>query len=373
MSVFLAGVGNAQIFDGSALFASAKTLVDSSITIGVTAEDIRAGMGATLYGKYFHTSTFDLKLTDAMFNLEYLAKNVGSDIVVGGDVFYDEELTSGAGGAITLTRTAVPMESGGAIYVWAKLPSDEKYTMFVCSDGRTITVGSSGTAYCVKYLYTNAAAQKITISGNFIPSTVTVYLTANLFAGDASNPSGGTKVGTVTIKVPRFLLKGAQDLTMSMTGASQTSFEGSALGYGAEGCDGDPVYAEIVKVIDNARWFSEANGIIIEDSNIAMTVSEATTWIASNPVPVVYAWYSTSSPKQISNAILTAQETNIAVADKSSLVYSIDAGTTGLSINASTGVISGTPVAGKATVTVVAKEGTTTIPGMDAGMVIVIS
>lgn len=50
MSVFLAGVANAEIFDGDELFASARTLVDSSITIGVTAEDIRGGMGNTLLG-----------------------------------------------------------------------------------------------------------------------------------------------------------------------------------------------------------------------------------------------------------------------------------------------------------------------------------
>ena len=67
---FLAGVANAEIFKGNDLFSTAKTLIDSSITIGVSAEDIRAGQGAKLYGKYFHTSTFDLKMTDAMFRLE---------------------------------------------------------------------------------------------------------------------------------------------------------------------------------------------------------------------------------------------------------------------------------------------------------------
>lgn len=374
MAVFLAGVGNAQIFDGSSLIASAKTLVDSSITIGVTAEDIRAGMGATLYGKYFHTSTFDLKLTDAMFNLEYLAKNVGSDIIIGGDVFYDEQLTSSGAGVLTFSRTAVPMEANSStIYVWAKLPSEDSYTMYISTNGTTITVPTTNAAYCVKYLYTNSAAQKIYVSGNYIPSTVTIYLTANLYAGDANNPSTGTKVGTVTIKVPRFLLNGTQDLTMNMTGASQTSFEGSALGYGAEGCDGQAIYAEIIEVLNNSRWFSEANGLIIEDSDITMTVAEATAWLAFSPSPTVYAWYPNAVPKMISNTILTAQESDIAAGSKSSLAYTITAGTTGLTINSTTGVFSGTPAAGTATVTVVASEGATPIPGMDAAMVITIT
>lgn len=87
-------MGNATLFDGERLVASANTLIDSGITIGLSFEDVRAGQRNKLYGRYAHTSTFDLKLTDAMFNLEYLAMNTGSDISLGGDVMIDEELTS---------------------------------------------------------------------------------------------------------------------------------------------------------------------------------------------------------------------------------------------------------------------------------------
>ena len=48
--VYLAGVANAEIFSGDVLFASARTLIDSSITIGVTLEELRAGMGNALWG-----------------------------------------------------------------------------------------------------------------------------------------------------------------------------------------------------------------------------------------------------------------------------------------------------------------------------------
>ena len=37
---FIAGVGRALLFKGETLFADCRTLADSSITIGVTAEDI---------------------------------------------------------------------------------------------------------------------------------------------------------------------------------------------------------------------------------------------------------------------------------------------------------------------------------------------
>ena len=373
MAVFLAGVATAEIFQGTDLFATAKTLIDSSISIGVSAEDIRAGQGAKLAGKYFHSPTFDLKMNDAMFRLEYIAANVGSTINVGGDVWFEESFVA-SGTTQVLTRTAVPMTSGGAVYCYYRLSTSQsdKFTAQEITSN-TLTGLTSGQTYCVKYLYTNAGARTLKISANFVPGSLTVYLRASLFAGDSSNPSTGTKVGTVTIKVPRFLLSGTQELSMSMTGASQTSFEGTALASDAVGCDGDAIYAEIIEVMDNARWYSDAKSLIIEDSSISTTATLAATSIVGK-APIVYAFYPNAKPKMISNAIITAQESNIATADKSKLVYAITNGTTALTIDSATGVISGTPAAGTAIVTVKAQVGASTdIAGMDASMTIVLS
>ena len=40
--LFLAGVGRATLLDGERLVATANTLIDSSITIGISFEDLRA-------------------------------------------------------------------------------------------------------------------------------------------------------------------------------------------------------------------------------------------------------------------------------------------------------------------------------------------
>lgn len=270
-TTFLAGVANAEIFKNNDLFATAKTLIDSSITIGVSAEDIRAGQGAKLYGKYFHTSTFDLKLSDAMFRLEYIAANVGSEITLGGDVFAEEAHTSGEGGKITLTREVVPMNEGADKFIYWKKPEDAYYTTLnlgkeaIANNEITIAGVTAGQEICVKYLYTNDMARKLNVSANFTPDTVSVYLTANLYSGDATNPSTGTKVGTVTIKVPRFLLSGSQELSMSMTGASNTAFEGSALAAKGKGCENDGIYAEIIEVI-NDRTADDIVQLMIADS-----------------------------------------------------------------------------------------------------------
>lgn len=61
---FIAGVGRCMLFKGNDLFADCRTLADSSITLGVTAEDIRGGEGNKIWGQYFHDSTFSMKLTD---------------------------------------------------------------------------------------------------------------------------------------------------------------------------------------------------------------------------------------------------------------------------------------------------------------------
>ena len=376
MAVFLAGVATAEIFDGNTLFASARTLIDSSITIGVTAEDIRGGEGAALIGKYFHTTTMDLKMTDALFNLSYIAANVGADIEIGGDVFYNEELTA-SDNAVTLTATAVPHVSGGQIYAWirrADALTDKRETKEVV--GNKITGLENDVKYCVRYMYTNAAAQKIVVSSNFIPSTLSVFLTANLYSGDASNPTTGTKVGTVTIKVPRFLLSGNQELAMTSTGASTTNFEGSALAAGGNGCDGAGIYAEIVQAMLNARWYDDAKGLIIEDNDIAMTVAEAKTTL-NGFIPKVYAFYDNARPKMLTNSILAAQESDLSTEEKSKLVFSIaDAGTTAITVDGTTGALNTTSAAtGTCIIGVDAQKGSgsTPIPGMDAVMVITLT
>ena len=301
MSVFLAGVANAEIFKGNDLFATAKTLIDSSITIGVSAEDIRAGQGAKLYGKYFHTSTFDLKMTDAMFRLEYISANVGADLEIGGDVFTEEEHlieVDAEGTTVTLAHAVVPMTAGKACFVYYKKDSDSYYkTMPVAEGATTVEIADAvaGEIYCVKYLYNNDAARKLVVNANFTPDTLSVYLTANLYSGDATNPATGTKIGTVTIKVPRFLLSGSQEFSMSMTGASNTAFEGSALASKGKGCDNDGIYAEIIEVIDN-RKANDFVDVVIDGQYELLKLEEGEVY----PLEV-YGRYEDGGPMKINN------------------------------------------------------------------------
>ena len=262
--VFIAGVGNATLFDGERLVASANTLIDSGITIGLSFEDIRAGIRNKLYGRYAHTSTFDLKLTDAMFNLEYLAMNTGSDISLGGDVMVDEELTSTAK-KIKLSQTAVAI-SGSKVYAYAKKSgTDNVYDKYAVSEANEIEVPVDGT-YCIRYMYTNDLASKMIINANFIPKTLTLILEANLYSGGSCDIETSTLAGKVTIKVPRFMLNGSQELSLTASGVANTAIEGTALASGCAGCSGDGVYAEIIQVMANRTLENGFTGIVVEDA-----------------------------------------------------------------------------------------------------------
>ena len=289
--LIMAGVATVDMFDGDNLFGSATTLTESSLNIGISAEDVRGGEGAGLLGRYFHTSTFELTLTDALFNLDYIAKSVGAEVQAGADVMANEELTAGADKKITLSKSAKPLGCGETM-AWYKSPADEKWTAAAVV-GNAIEVPAAG-KYCVKYFYTNAAASKIRLAADYVPATLRLVLKENLYAAGETNNSQ-TKVGYVLINIPRFQLDGSQELSMSMTGASTTSLKGMALiSDGCEsGCEGAGYYADMIQVLDAAVWY---------DGIIALAVDGGK--IKADADANVYAIYNGKTPKLITDDML---------------------------------------------------------------------
>ena len=199
-----------------------------------------------------------------MFNLEYFAMNTGSDISLGGDVMVDEELTSTAK-KITLSKTAVAI-SGSKVYAYAKKSgTDNVYDKYAVAQDNSIEVPADGT-YCIRYMYTNDLASKRVVKANFIPKTLTLILEANLYSGGSCDIETSTLAGKVTIKVPRFMLNGSQELSLTASGVANTSIEGTALASGCAGCSGDGVYAEIIQVMANRTLENGFTGIVVEDA-----------------------------------------------------------------------------------------------------------
>ena len=299
--LIMAGVATVDMFDGDKLFGSATTLTESSLNIGISAEDVRGGEGAGLLGRYFHTSTFELTLTDALFNLDYIAASVGANVDDnGGDVIVNESLTADEDKKITLTQVAKPLGCGKTM-AWYRLPADEKWEKAEVDTDNKINVPAAGT-YCVKYFYTNAAAKKIRIASDYVPATLRLVLKENLYAAGESNNSQ-TKVGYVLINIPRFQLDGSQELSMSMTGASTTSLKGMALisdGCDA-GCEGAGYYADMIQVLDDAVWYDGITSLAVDGGKVkADKVEEAN----------VYAIFANKTPKLISKDMLTIKNGN---------------------------------------------------------------
>lgn len=334
---FLAGAANVDLYEGTTLFSSSKTMISNSIELGVTLEEIRAGQTAKLYGKYAHSAFMNMDLSDAMFRIEYIQKNVGGTIEIGGDAPITEQVVIGVGGAITVAQTPV-VWGGTEIVGWAKPVDGSNWTTITfVGKAATIPGATEGATYCVKYFTENSSAKTLTIPADFIPATVHAVLTANLYAGDASNPSSGTKVGTVVIDIPRFMLNGSQTISLNMTGASNTDLSGSALAsQDAASCDDQGYYAKITEVILGSNWYDDALGLMIADGVIDIKTEEQETL-------KVYAVYANAAPKLLDNAILnfvigTGDEGIATVGANTGIVKGVGQGQTSVTITVAGGV-----------------------------------
>ena len=153
-----------------------------------------------------------------MFNMEYVAAQVGSPIVHAGDVFKTETLKVDKN-KLTLSHPAVAVVSGGKAYAWIKTADgiQDQKRVEVAEDNTIGVEANDGVEYCVMYKYTDDAAKQITVNAQFIPATLHAVLTVALYYGDACNVEAATKAGEVTIDIPRLQLNGALDLAMCTT------------------------------------------------------------------------------------------------------------------------------------------------------------
>lgn len=286
---FLAGAATVDMLVGDQLIATATTLLDSSIAVGSTAEEVRGGPGAKLLGKYYHTSTFDINLTDVLFKLEYFAFQTGSAIQQIADVFTSEQVTLGAGGSGTITGTPAVYQSYGTIG-WAAKPGSDAYQKITFTEKAfTVAGAKEGDIYCVKYISTDNAARQITISSSFIPSEVTLVMTANLYraGGRGENDvNNSSKIGIVQVLVPRFQFNGSMELSMTSTGVANSPIAGSALDNPSADCSDGGYYAIITEQLSGSSWYDNVFALAIEDSDIELATTTGTATLSVYALPL---------------------------------------------------------------------------------------
>lgn len=331
----LAGVGDIQLFDQSTgeIIVTSKTLTDSGINFSVTAEDIRGGMANAILGKYFHDTAMELTLTDALFSLEYLALNVGGTISASADVLTMEQITTSVADTITVGGTPQEFGSVGTIG-WYSIAGKDNWQK-ITFEGKDATVSNlpAGTTVCVKYVVTDASAEQFTVSSAFIPSQVHAILTLPLFKstqGSDASFTSSSKVGEIQVDIPNFLLAGAQELSLSSSGAATTALSGSALASytGQEGCSDAGYYAILKQIIIGKDEWSDVKAIVVADSDVDLVEGETQTL-------EVYALYSgVKAPRLIEASKLTfaSSDDTKAEVDATGKVTAIAAGTANIDV-----------------------------------------
>lgn len=272
----LAGVGTIEAFTQSStqptkIFTS-KTLQESGISISVTAEDIRGGLSNPLLGRYFHDSILEANITDALFNLQYLALNVGGQVVIGGSSLVTETVIAGSG---TLTVQGTPVAFGSAGTVgWYTLAGQEDWSPLTFS-GKIATVAdvTEGGTYCVRYNANDAGIQEFVVPSAIIPSEVHLVMTYPLFAGGTSPEaiSTSSQVGELIVDIPRFQFAGNVELSLTSSGAATSNLSGSALAsYTTANCNDMGTYGTVKQKIYGGNWYDELTTIAVDGGNFSI-------------------------------------------------------------------------------------------------------
>ena len=279
----------------------AKTLTESTFNFAITAEDIRGGKGNGLLGRYFHDSTLTATLTDAMFDLNYIALSLGVNVESGGLSVKEEELKVGADSTVTTTETPVAFD--GTMIGWYKKPTETDWTIgTIAGNKMTITGGTQGAVYCVKYFYQNANAKSIIIKSQYVPATLHVVVLTDLYSGKVDTQSDATRYGRLVVDIPQFQLDGSQDLSLTATSAATVSLSGQALAVldGAT-CEDDPYYGTMTEEIYGAKWQDDVIALAIENADLDMNQNDSETLI----VRAVYGKGMASQRKDNSNFTFT--------------------------------------------------------------------
>lgn len=271
----LAGVGTIEAFTQSStqptkIFTS-KTLQESGISISVTAEDIRGGLSNPLLGRYFHDSILEANITDALFNLQYLALNVGGEVVIGGSSLVTETVTAGNG---TLTVQGTPVAFGAAGTVGWYTPAGQEDWAPLTFEGKVATATvTANTEYCVRYNATDAGIQEFVVPSAIIPSEVHLVMTYPLFAGGTSPEaiSTSSQVGELIVDIPRFQFAGNVELSLTSSGAATSNLSGSALAsYTTANCNDMGTYGTVKQKIYGGNWYDDLTTIAVDGGNFSI-------------------------------------------------------------------------------------------------------
>lgn len=276
MKKFLVSTADVYGYDSNDnLLFVGKTLLDSSIETTLSNTDVRAGKGNQLQYIYYHTAEMNITINEAQFSLEFLALNTGSSIETGANIWTEESVTVTNGAGVVTQGTPLAIQTQ-TIYGW--VTKEDGTVERVAFNGANFTLADSsynGTV-CVRYYTNDAAARKVTVYADMLPSTIRLVMVGTL----ASSDSTTNQIGTVQIEVPRASMTGAFTLSMTPDAVAQTPLSVRALASTetAGGCRGNrPIYATITEKINGAKWYDNVIALAIKGGDFDLKSGDSKT------------------------------------------------------------------------------------------------
>ena len=271
-------------------------------------------------GRYFHDSSLTATLTDAMFDLNYMALSLGVPVEQGGISVKEEELTVGADGSLTVSETPVAFD--GTMIGWYKKPTADEWTVGTFTGKKmSISGGTQNDVYCVKYFYLNENAKSITIKSQYVPSVLHVVVMTDLYSGKVGTQSDATRYGRLIVDIPQFQLEGNQNLALNATSAATISLTGMALAVlDGNTCEDDPYYGTMTEEINGAKWQDDVKALAV--------VGDDTMSNGEKQTLAVYAVFGGNTASQLkanSNFTFTTSDSSVSV-DTNGVVTASTAG-----------------------------------------------
>lgn len=332
MRYFLGGSMTGKAYAGRDLLFTTNTLTDSSIDLTAQVEEA-IGQNGIFIGQFPHTSRLNVTLTDQLFDLKYLAANLGSTIEIGTDAQTTETVVLGAGGTGTVTGTPIPFSGFGTIG-WVTDPentSADAVTVEFTGKSFTYPSGTEGQTVCVTYTQTESGGKQFVVGGEFIPQVVHLVLEGNLYLAlaEGNDTSSSSVVGRVIVDIPKFVFDASVSLSLTNTGISTTPLSGKAMAIPSASCTGGLTYATFKVIETNANWYDSVTRLAVLPATPTMAVGDTLT-LSVMGVGAGYAPYNIPA-----NAGLTFASGDAATAtvDNTGKITAVKAGETDINIS----------------------------------------
>lgn len=295
------------------------TLDNSSIEFSTSSTEIRGGTRNKLIDIYYHTPTGSVTISNVVFNLGFIAANLGANApAFGTNVFKTESVTlSGTTGTVSQTPQLLNSDDANAVG-WVCYQGTTSKVNFT---GNTFTATGGipeGATVLVTYYQNDSNAEYIEIPASIIPQRVRVVLTAAL----SSNKSSDGITGYAQWDIGVLQLSGSQTINMTPDGYATTELTGMMLENNAFGCVaianeiGGGTYAKATVMLNNTNWYDDVVALGIEGGDYTAAANTTQTL-------AVYAVRSNGSSFLADNSLLTftaVGDTDITVGANSGVV-----------------------------------------------------